>query len=83
MLKYLFFYFLCQVLKGDLKPAIETHEMLYNVAKKYKFLPEVCLSMLNSKAPFKNKISRDKKSFSYIFTLRHNVKNCVSHLEIR
>lgn len=29
-----------QVLKGDLKPAIETHEMLYNVAKKYKFLPE-------------------------------------------
>lgn len=29
-----------QVLKGDLKQAIETHEMLYNVAKKFKFIPE-------------------------------------------
>lgn len=29
-----------QVLKGDLKPAIEMHEILYKVAKKYKFLPE-------------------------------------------
>ena len=29
-----------QVLKGDLKPAIETHELLYTVAKRHKFLPE-------------------------------------------
>ena len=35
------FNFCFQVLKGDLQPAIETHEILYNVAKKYKFLPEV------------------------------------------
>lgn len=32
---------LFQVLMGDLKPAIETHEMLYEVAKRYKFIPEV------------------------------------------
>ncbi|UYV74486.1 EDEM3 [Cordylochernes scorpioides] len=30
-----------QVLKGDIKPAIETHEMLYQVMKRHKFLPEV------------------------------------------
>uniref|UniRef100_A0A1A7XUB7 alpha-1,2-Mannosidase n=1 Tax=Iconisemion striatum TaxID=60296 RepID=A0A1A7XUB7_9TELE len=29
-----------QVLRGDLKPAIETHEMLYQVTKEHKFLPE-------------------------------------------
>uniref|UniRef100_A0A8D0L3R1 alpha-1,2-Mannosidase n=1 Tax=Sphenodon punctatus TaxID=8508 RepID=A0A8D0L3R1_SPHPU len=29
-----------QVLWGDLKPAIETHEMLYQVTKQHKFLPE-------------------------------------------
>ncbi|KAK3739588.1 hypothetical protein QZH41_011211 [Actinostola sp. cb2023] len=29
-----------QVLKGDLKKAIETHHMLYEVAKKHTFLPE-------------------------------------------
>ena len=29
-----------QVLKGDLKPAIETHEMLYQVMQKHRFLPE-------------------------------------------
>lgn len=29
-----------QVLKGDLKPAIETHEILYQVTKKHNFLPE-------------------------------------------
>ncbi|KAK0404440.1 hypothetical protein QR680_017456 [Steinernema hermaphroditum] len=28
------------VLKGDLKPAIEMHEMLFQVVKKHKFLPE-------------------------------------------
>ncbi|XP_054613816.1 ER degradation-enhancing alpha-mannosidase-like protein 3 isoform X2 [Dunckerocampus dactyliophorus] len=28
------------VLRGDLKPAIETHEMLYQVTKQHKFLPE-------------------------------------------
>jgi len=33
-------------LKGDLQRAIETHEVLYNVAKKYKFLPEVNLIFL-------------------------------------
>lgn len=38
-----------QVLKGDIRPAIETHEMLYQVTKKHNFLPEVvpffcCLS---------------------------------------
>lgn len=29
-----------QVLKGDLKKAIETHQMLYEVSKKHTFLPE-------------------------------------------
>uniref|UniRef100_A0A3P8UK29 alpha-1,2-Mannosidase n=1 Tax=Cynoglossus semilaevis TaxID=244447 RepID=A0A3P8UK29_CYNSE len=29
-----------QVFRGDLKPAIETHEMLYQVTKQHKFLPE-------------------------------------------
>ncbi|KAL5012350.1 hypothetical protein ScPMuIL_010901 [Solemya velum] len=29
-----------QVLKGDIKPAIETHEMLYQVVQKHNFLPE-------------------------------------------
>lgn len=29
-----------QVLKGDLKPAIETHEVLYQITQKHKFLPE-------------------------------------------
>ncbi|XP_061603916.1 ER degradation-enhancing alpha-mannosidase-like protein 3 isoform X1 [Phyllopteryx taeniolatus] len=29
-----------QVLRGDLKPAIETHEMLYQVTKQHTFLPE-------------------------------------------
>uniref|UniRef100_A0A915JP65 alpha-1,2-Mannosidase n=1 Tax=Romanomermis culicivorax TaxID=13658 RepID=A0A915JP65_ROMCU len=29
-----------QVLKGDLKPAIEMHEMLYQVIQKHNFLPE-------------------------------------------
>lgn len=29
-----------QVLSGDLKPAIETHEMLYQVMQKHNFLPE-------------------------------------------
>ncbi|XP_025420375.1 ER degradation-enhancing alpha-mannosidase-like protein 3 [Sipha flava] len=29
-----------QVLSGDLKPAIETHEMLYQVVKKHNFIPE-------------------------------------------
>ncbi|XP_018018323.1 ER degradation-enhancing alpha-mannosidase-like protein 3 isoform X2 [Hyalella azteca] len=29
-----------QVLKGDIKPAIETHEMLYQVTQRHHFLPE-------------------------------------------
>ncbi|KAL3872065.1 hypothetical protein ACJMK2_040022 [Sinanodonta woodiana] len=29
-----------QVLKGDIQPAIETHEMLYQVVQKHNFLPE-------------------------------------------
>ncbi len=29
------------MLKGDIRPAIETHEMLYQVTKKHNFLPEV------------------------------------------
>uniref|UniRef100_A0A4W5J9F2 alpha-1,2-Mannosidase n=1 Tax=Hucho hucho TaxID=62062 RepID=A0A4W5J9F2_9TELE len=38
-----------QVLRGDLKPAIETHEMLYQVTKQHKFLPEpTCIVMVYS-----------------------------------
>ncbi|KAI1891634.1 hypothetical protein AGOR_G00145800 [Albula goreensis] len=33
-----------QVLKGDLRPAIEIHEMLYQVTKKHNFLPEAFTS---------------------------------------
>ncbi|XP_033732617.1 ER degradation-enhancing alpha-mannosidase-like protein 3 [Pecten maximus] len=29
-----------QVLKGDIKPAMETHEMLYQIMQKHNFLPE-------------------------------------------
>jgi len=29
-----------QVLSGDLKPAVQTHEMLYQVMQMYKFIPE-------------------------------------------
>ena len=36
-----------KVLMGDLKPAIETHEMLYEVAKRHKFIPEVVLTVLS------------------------------------
>lgn len=54
------FSFILQVLRGDLKPAIETHEMLYQVTKQHKFLPEVksfswqllILFRLNSKKDF-------------------------------
>ena len=31
---------LFQVLKGDIKPAIEIHEMLYQVTRRHNFLPE-------------------------------------------
>ena len=41
LLIFEFAYYLFQVLMGDLKPAIETHEMLYEVAKRHKFIPEV------------------------------------------
>jgi len=30
-----------QVLKGDLKSAIEMHEMLYQIIQRHNFLPEV------------------------------------------
>lgn len=39
-------YCFSQVLKGDIRPAIETHEMLYQVTKKHNFLPEV-MSLYN------------------------------------
>ena len=32
-----------QVLKGDLKPAVQTHEMLYQLIQRHNFLPEVCV----------------------------------------
>uniref|UniRef100_A0A8C5H3Q0 alpha-1,2-Mannosidase n=1 Tax=Gouania willdenowi TaxID=441366 RepID=A0A8C5H3Q0_GOUWI len=35
-----------QVLKGDIRPAIETHEMLYQVTKKHNFLPETIFQIL-------------------------------------
>lgn len=38
-----------QVLKGDIRPAIETHEMLYQVTKKHNFLPEVIFCQLEIK----------------------------------
>jgi hypothetical protein len=34
------FYLAFQVLMGDLKPAIENHEVLYQVVKKHNFIPE-------------------------------------------
>jgi len=41
-----------QVLNGDLKPAVQTHEMLYQVMQMHTFIPEaftfdfqVCLSL--------------------------------------
>lgn len=32
--------FLYKVLKGDIKPAVETHEMLYQVMQRHNFIPE-------------------------------------------
>lgn len=29
-----------KVLKGDIKPAVETHEMLYQVMQRHNFIPE-------------------------------------------
>jgi mannosidase alpha-like ER degradation enhancer 3 len=29
-----------QVLKGDIRPAVETHEMLYQVMQRHTFIPE-------------------------------------------
>lgn len=55
-----FFSFFLQVLRGDLKPAIETHEMLYQVTKQHKFLPEVksfseqLMILFNLKHDFQN-----------------------------
>ena len=37
----LYIFTLFQVLKGDIRPAIETHEILYQVMQKHHFLPEV------------------------------------------
>jgi len=36
-----------QVLKGDIKPAIETHEMLYQVMQRHRFLPEAFTTDFN------------------------------------
>jgi mannosidase alpha-like ER degradation enhancer 3 len=36
-----------QVLKGDIKPAIETHEMLYQVMQRHNFLPEAFTTDFN------------------------------------
>jgi mannosidase alpha-like ER degradation enhancer 3 len=33
-----------QVLMGDLKPAIEQHEVLYQITKRHHFLPEAVTS---------------------------------------
>jgi hypothetical protein len=30
-----------QILKGDIKQAVETHEMLYQVLRRHHFIPEV------------------------------------------
>ena len=34
------------MLKGDIRPAIEIHEMLYQVIQKHNFLPEVSTYVL-------------------------------------
>lgn len=52
-----------QVLKGDIRPAIETHEMLYQVTKKHNFLPEVMRFSLCSASKFAVLVS-DLVSFS-------------------
>lgn len=36
--------FIWQVLKGDIEPAIEVHEMLYQVIQRHNFLPEAFTS---------------------------------------
>jgi mannosidase alpha-like ER degradation enhancer 3 len=38
VLKY--YFHVIQVLKGDIKPAVETHEMLYQVMQRHNFIPE-------------------------------------------
>lgn len=45
-----------QVLKGDIKPAVETHEMLYQVMQRHKFIPEAFTTdfQVRSKMPHIN-----------------------------
>lgn len=49
------------MLKGDLKKAIEMHQMLYEVSKKHTFLPEVASSSPdnrdNNQLPSQDKVS--------------------------
>lgn len=52
-------------MRGDLKPAIETHEMLYQVTKQHKFLPEVMTQYLYSSVS--QNISAVKKSGTNLF----------------
>ena len=33
-------------MKGDLKPAIELHEMLYQVMQRHNFIPEVVIIII-------------------------------------
>lgn len=52
-----------QVLKGDISPAIKTHEMLYQVIQRHNFLPEVILK-LNIVLISKSRTSK-KKIFKF------------------
>lgn len=60
--------FVLQVLKGDLKKAIEMHQMLYEVSKKHTFLPEV--------ASFSPDITRDNNCFDNYYQSPSHNKAC-------
>lgn len=51
-----------QVLKGDISPAIKTHEMLYQVIQRHNFLPEVILKL---NIVLINKSQRSQKTFKF------------------
>lgn len=62
-----------QVLKGDISPAIKTHEMLYQVIQRHNFLPEVILK-LNIVLISKSRTSKKKSSnLEFIYAVIFNL----------
>ena len=55
-----------QVLSGDLKPAVQTHEMLYQVMQMHKFIPEAFTFDFQVKKDIKSQ-KNDLLAYKFIF----------------